>query len=145
VVHYDLPKDTEAFLHRSGRTGRAGKTGATIALLLPRDRSAFRRMCAEIKLKNVEYVSPPGPKAVMESSAKQVRHSSAWCSCFISLPVALAASTHSLFHPSLVGQMGRAAVEQHKLCGVMSPISRRVYVKHWMKISPAYCVQWSPC
>ena len=25
VVHYDLPRDTEAFLHRSGRTGRAGK------------------------------------------------------------------------------------------------------------------------
>lgn len=74
VVHYDLPKDTEAFLHRSGRTGRAGKTGSTIAVILPRDRNYFRRMCQEIKLQNVEYISPPGPKAVMEASAKQVLH-----------------------------------------------------------------------
>lgn len=73
VVHYDLPRDTEAFLHRSGRTGRAGKTGSTIAVVLPRDRSYFRRMCAEIKLKDVEYISSPSPSAVMEASAKQVR------------------------------------------------------------------------
>ncbi|EIE18444.1 DEAD-domain-containing protein [Coccomyxa subellipsoidea C-169] len=72
VVHYDLPRDTEAFLHRSGRTGRAGKTGSTIAVVLPRDRSYFRRMCAEIKLKDVEYISSPSPSAVMEASAKQV-------------------------------------------------------------------------
>ena len=73
VVHYDLPRDTEAFLHRSGRTGRAGKTGSTIAVVLPRDRGSFKRMCAEIKLREVEYISPPSPSAVMEASAKQVR------------------------------------------------------------------------
>ena len=32
VLHYDVPNDAEAFLHRSGRTGRAGKTGSAIIL-----------------------------------------------------------------------------------------------------------------
>ena len=32
VLHYDVPQDAEAFLHRSGRTGRAGKTGTAVIL-----------------------------------------------------------------------------------------------------------------
>lgn len=72
VVHYDLPNDTEAFLHRSGRTGRAGKSGSTIAVIMPRDRMQFRRICQETKLKDIEFIGPPSPAAVMEASAKQV-------------------------------------------------------------------------
>jgi ATP-dependent RNA helicase DeaD len=33
VVHADLPKNTEALLHRSGRTGRAGRKGASILIV----------------------------------------------------------------------------------------------------------------
>jgi superfamily II DNA/RNA helicase len=73
VVHYDLPKDTESFLHRSGRTGRAGKTGATIAVLKPQDRGAFRRICQETKIKDLEWITTPAPSDVMAASAKQVR------------------------------------------------------------------------
>lgn len=72
VVHYDLPKDTEAFLHRSGRTGRAGKSGSTIAVLMPRDRGVFRRICQETKISNLEWISTPAPGDVMAASAKQV-------------------------------------------------------------------------
>lgn len=96
MVHYDLPRDTEAFLHRSGRTGRAGKTGSTIAVVLPRDRSYFRRMCGEIKLRDVEYISPPSPAAVMEASAKQVRAHAATC---LILP-------HDVERPAIQGIQG---------------------------------------
>ena len=72
VVHYDLPKDTEAFLHRSGRTGRAGKSGTTIAVLMPRDRGVFRRICQETKIRDLEWISTPAPGDVMAASAKQV-------------------------------------------------------------------------
>ena len=72
VVHYDLPRDTEAFLHRSGRTGRAGKTGSTIAVLMPRDRGIFRRICQETKINNLEWITTPAPGDVMAASAKQV-------------------------------------------------------------------------
>ena len=72
VVHYDLPKDTESFLHRSGRTGRAGKSGATIAVLQPRDRQAFRRICQETKISDLSWINTPAPTDVMAASAKQV-------------------------------------------------------------------------
>ncbi|WP_059105979.1 DEAD/DEAH box helicase [Shouchella shacheensis] len=31
VIHYDLPNETESYVHRSGRTGRAGASGKAIA------------------------------------------------------------------------------------------------------------------
>ncbi|GAA4757026.1 hypothetical protein GCM10025783_33020 [Amnibacterium soli] len=38
VVNYDLPIDTESYVHRIGRTGRAGRTGAAISFVTPRER-----------------------------------------------------------------------------------------------------------
>ncbi|KAK9839323.1 hypothetical protein WJX81_008091 [Elliptochloris bilobata] len=72
VVHYDLPKDSESFLHRSGRTGRAGKSGTTIAMFRPNESGYFRRIVRDVGAKNVEFIGPPGPQAVMSASAKQV-------------------------------------------------------------------------
>jgi superfamily II DNA/RNA helicase len=37
VINYDLPKFSEDYVHRIGRTGRAGKTGVAISLVLPVD------------------------------------------------------------------------------------------------------------
>jgi len=37
VINYDLPKFSEDYVHRIGRTGRAGKTGIAISLALPLD------------------------------------------------------------------------------------------------------------
>ncbi len=38
VVNYDIPNDTEAYIHRIGRTGRAGRTGEAILFVAPRER-----------------------------------------------------------------------------------------------------------
>jgi len=45
VVNYDIPYDTEAYIHRIGRTGRAGRTGEAILFVAPRE----RRMLAAIE------------------------------------------------------------------------------------------------
>ncbi|MBS1142363.1 MAG: ATP-dependent helicase CsdA [Proteobacteria bacterium] len=37
VVNYDIPYDTEAYVHRIGRTGRAGRTGNAILFVAPRE------------------------------------------------------------------------------------------------------------
>jgi superfamily II DNA/RNA helicase len=37
VINYDLPKFSEDYVHRIGRTGRAGKTGIAISFALPLD------------------------------------------------------------------------------------------------------------
>ena len=38
VVNYDLPIDTESYVHRIGRTGRAGRAGDAISFVTPRER-----------------------------------------------------------------------------------------------------------
>ncbi len=38
VVNYDIPTDTEAYVHRIGRTGRAGREGDAILFVTPREK-----------------------------------------------------------------------------------------------------------
>ncbi|WP_062292389.1 DEAD/DEAH box helicase [Demequina phytophila] len=38
VVNFDIPIDTESYVHRVGRTGRAGRTGDAISFITPRER-----------------------------------------------------------------------------------------------------------
>ncbi len=45
VINYDIPYDTEAYVHRIGRTGRAGRMGQAILFVAPRE----RRMLAAIE------------------------------------------------------------------------------------------------
>ena len=42
VVNYDIPTDTESYVHRIGRTGRAGRTGDAILFVTPRERHLLR-------------------------------------------------------------------------------------------------------
>ena len=42
VVNYDIPNDTESYVHRIGRTGRAGRTGEAILFVTPRERRMLR-------------------------------------------------------------------------------------------------------
>ncbi|AXS84572.1 MULTISPECIES: DEAD/DEAH box helicase [Marinobacter] len=44
VINYDVPYDTEAYIHRTGRTGRAGREGKAILLVTPRERSWLRTL-----------------------------------------------------------------------------------------------------
>jgi ATP-dependent RNA helicase DeaD len=42
VVNYDVPYDTESYVHRVGRTGRAGRKGEAILFIAPRERNMLR-------------------------------------------------------------------------------------------------------
>ena len=42
VVNYDVPHDSEAYVHRIGRTGRAGRSGEAILFIAPRERNMLR-------------------------------------------------------------------------------------------------------
>ncbi|WP_115790273.1 DEAD/DEAH box helicase [Arthrobacter silvisoli] len=42
VVNYDIPHDTESYVHRIGRTGRAGRTGDAILFMTPREKYLLR-------------------------------------------------------------------------------------------------------
>ena len=49
VVNYDIPRDTEAYIHRIGRTGRAGEKGVAITFVNARQYTQLRRIEAGIK------------------------------------------------------------------------------------------------
>jgi ATP-dependent RNA helicase RhlE len=42
VVHFDVPRSPEDYIHRSGRTGRAGKTGEVITFVTPAEERDFK-------------------------------------------------------------------------------------------------------
>ena len=42
VINYDIPYDTEAYVHRIGRTGRAGRSGDAILFVAPREKRLLR-------------------------------------------------------------------------------------------------------
>ena len=49
VFNYDLPRNTEEYIHRIGRTGRAGRQGVAITFVNARQYSQLRRIEAGIK------------------------------------------------------------------------------------------------
>ena len=42
VVNYDIPYDTESYVHRIGRTGRAGRSGNAILFITPREKRTLK-------------------------------------------------------------------------------------------------------
>jgi ATP-dependent RNA helicase DeaD len=42
VINYDVPYDTETYVHRIGRTGRAGRKGEAILFIAPREKRMLR-------------------------------------------------------------------------------------------------------
>lgn len=50
VFNYDIPQDTESYVHRIGRTGRAGSKGLAITLYTPKDKQALESIEKDLKL-----------------------------------------------------------------------------------------------
>src|SRR5688572_18865414 len=44
VLNYDIPSDTESYVHRIGRTGRAGRSGDAILFVTPREQHLLRNI-----------------------------------------------------------------------------------------------------
>jgi ATP-dependent RNA helicase DeaD len=64
VLNYDIPHDTESYVHRIGRTGRAGRSGSALLFVSPRERhllraieKATRQTLTEAELPTVEDVN----------------------------------------------------------------------------------------
>ena len=64
VLNFDIPTDTEAYVHRIGRTGRAGRSGEAILFVAPREKRmlqaierATRQPIAEMQLPSVQAVN----------------------------------------------------------------------------------------
>ena len=58
VVNYDIPHDTESYVHRIGRTGRAGRSGSALLFVTPRERHLLKAIEKHTRSKVVEAELP---------------------------------------------------------------------------------------
>ena len=63
VVNYDIPHDTESYVHRIGRTGRAGRKGDAILFMTPREKYLLRAI-EKATHQAVEQMSLPTAETV---------------------------------------------------------------------------------
>jgi ATP-dependent RNA helicase DeaD len=65
VLNYDIPYDTESYVHRIGRTGRAGRSGEAILFVAPRERGMLGAIERATRQK-IEQMNLPSVDAVNE-------------------------------------------------------------------------------
>ena len=71
VMNYDIPYDTESYIHRIGRTGRAGRQGEAILFVAPRE----RRMLGSIEKaigKPIEKMKLPTQQDINERRVERL-------------------------------------------------------------------------
>ncbi|OHR20105.1 DEAD/DEAH box helicase [Corynebacterium sp. HMSC034A01] len=66
VLNYDIPNDTESYVHRIGRTGRAGRSGEAILFVTPRERRMLRSI-ERVTNATIEEMDLPTVDEVNES------------------------------------------------------------------------------
>lgn len=66
VFNYDIPNDTESYVHRIGRTGRAGRSGEAILFVTPRERRMLRSI-ERVTNAKIEEMELPTVDEVNES------------------------------------------------------------------------------
>jgi ATP-dependent RNA helicase DeaD len=72
VVNYDVPTDTESYVHRIGRTGRAGRSGDAILFIAPRERHLLRAIERATR-QPIEEMSLPSTDAVNEQRVNRFK------------------------------------------------------------------------
>lgn len=45
VIHFQIPRDPDTYVHRSGRTARIGRTGTTYSLVGPQEKTNYYKIC----------------------------------------------------------------------------------------------------
>jgi ATP-dependent RNA helicase DeaD len=58
VINFGLPRESESYVHRIGRTGRAGNKGVAMTLIDPRDIGRVKRLNTSLKQRMTEHMLP---------------------------------------------------------------------------------------
>ncbi|GAA5888988.1 hypothetical protein JCM5296_002767 [Sporobolomyces johnsonii] len=71
VVHYQLPRSADTYVHRSGRTARAGQAGLALQLVAPEEKNTQRMLMASLG-KSIELPSLPTEFSILDQLKKRV-------------------------------------------------------------------------
>ena len=72
VFNYDIPYDTEAYVHRIGRTGRAGRQGDAILFVAPRERRMLQAIERATNQK-IELMELPSAEVINDKRTAQFK------------------------------------------------------------------------
>ncbi|NVJ51394.1 MAG: DEAD/DEAH box helicase [Gammaproteobacteria bacterium] len=79
VINYDIPHDSESYVHRIGRTGRAGRDGKAILFVTPREKHLLRMIernnstqIARMSLPSVEVINDERTRRFFEEVQQQI-------------------------------------------------------------------------
>ena len=70
VFNYDIPYDTEAYVHRIGRTGRAGRSGTAILFITAREKRMLK-LIERATRQTIELLPLPSRQAVADHRVSQ--------------------------------------------------------------------------
>ncbi|GAA6016893.1 hypothetical protein JCM11491_006904 [Sporobolomyces phaffii] len=71
VVHYQLPRSADTYVHRSGRTARAGQTGLALQIVAPEEKNTQRMLMAGLG-KSVDLPALPIDFSILDQLKKRV-------------------------------------------------------------------------
>ena len=71
VINFDIPFDSESYLHRIGRTGRAGRAGKAILFINPREFNLLRNIERALNCK-IPKILPPSIEEINEKRNKKL-------------------------------------------------------------------------
>jgi len=72
VINFDIPYDTEAYVHRIGRTGRAGRTGDAILFVAPREKRLLNAIEKATGSK-IEMLEMPSTQVINDRRIEQFK------------------------------------------------------------------------
>jgi ATP-dependent RNA helicase DDX24/MAK5 len=81
VIHYQMPRSLDIYIHRSGRTARANSSGVSILLISPEDEGTYRKLCKSLAVN--EHITFPidqnliralKPRLTVARQLDQARH-----------------------------------------------------------------------
>ncbi len=72
VINYDIPYDTEAYVHRIGRTGRAGRSGDAILFVAPRERRLLNAI-EKATRKKIELLQLPSTTIINDQRVERFK------------------------------------------------------------------------
>ncbi|KAI8645612.1 P-loop containing nucleoside triphosphate hydrolase protein [Parasitella parasitica] len=72
VIHYQLPRSGEIYVHRSGRTARANRDGVSLLLCGPEEMKIYQKLCQTLR-KNKDYPTFPVDLSILRAMTERVK------------------------------------------------------------------------
>ncbi|AYH44679.1 DEAD/DEAH box helicase [Azoarcus sp. DN11] len=115
VINYDIPYDTEAYVHRIGRTGRAGRTGTAILFVAPRE-ARMLKVIERATRQPIEPLQLPSREAVADKRVAAFRQQVA---------TVLESEDLDFFHEVVAGIEDSHAADIHDIAAALAFLAQR--------------------